>query len=190
MSAFVKTSIEFGLTLLFYGLLVALLIGYIGLADAEKQTIECGAERVVPHNGVAHFESNGAYFSGGKAQTQQQARSGNYSLELSGQMPYGMSYSIPTLRGNEKIKLSVWRYASNHKNKTGTLVASISGGLFWEGSDKVVETDENGWEKIELTIDPLLQFRGKHLRLYCWNPSQESIYFDDMHIEIEREEKL
>ncbi|MEO1626221.1 MAG: hypothetical protein AAFV25_13785 [Bacteroidota bacterium] len=188
---FRKTLIEFAFTLAFYLVLVGMAFWYLGLNEPLMRLRQCDAERVAQHQAAPFFEQDGSFFSGGAYQSDEQARSGKHSIKLSkGKGEYGFGFYIPYLHGNEKIKLSVWRKAAQGQKATGALVASVEGGLLWKANSKPVEKGENGWEKLELTIDPLLELQGKRLDLYCWNAKATAAYFDDLTIEIRREEKL
>ena len=128
------------------------------------------------------YLNNGNYISGGALQSRDFAQNGKHSLRLDAEDPYGFNYSVP-FKGNEDITVSVWRFANNMNTEPGILVASGPCG-FWKAGKEIVETLDNGWEKIQFTFSPPKKCKGKELSIYCWNSSQHPIYFDDLDIEI------
>jgi len=186
--AFFDTLIEFGSVIGFLLLLMLSVYYWTGLGSGPSRTIRCDAERVVNHEGLLAYVSDGSYFTGGKEQNGDFAHSGQYSLQLTKASPFGFEYIYPYTHPYEEFTISVWRYSNGKDSSKGILVAVASG--MWKGADEVVEKADNGWEKISITFSPPVASHNHPLKIYCWNNGYEPIYFDDLQIEIRQKEDL
>jgi len=132
---------------------------------------------------------DGNYFEGGDFQSQNFSFDGKNSLKLSAENPFGFGYDYEFLKGNEEVVAWVWRYAEGDWKTSGKMVAA-AGGKFWKAAEEVVETKENGWEKIQFKFKIPNFLKNELLNIYCWNPDKRPIYFDDFHIVIQELEEL
>ena len=128
-------------------------------------------------------------FKGGNFQSQDFFLDGKNSLKLNSDNPFGFGFNYEFLKGNEEILIWVWRYAEGDWNVNGRVVATI-GKNFWRAAEEVVETKDNGWEKIQYRFKIPNFVQNEILNVYCWNPDQRPIYFDDFHIVIQELEEL
>jgi hypothetical protein len=185
---FDQTLKEFVQVVLFVLLICGLLFYFLELKSKNTQVYQCKAEEVKLHLGSKSFYQDGVYFSGGGMQSNAFSKSGEFSLELTKEDAYGFEFKYPYLRGNERFRVSVWRFSNGKDSRMGILVASTAN--FWKAGEEVVEKSEAGWEKIQFTFDPPANLINQTLQLYCWNQGHEPIYFDDLEISIERMEPL
>ncbi len=86
------------------------------------------------------------------------------------------------------LTASVWRFSNGKDSRNGIMVASAKG--MWKAGEDVIEKAENGWEKIHFKFRPPPECKNRRLEVYCWNKGYEPIYFDNLEIEIQREEPL
>ena len=187
-NAFLYFLKELGYVLFFTVVLCAFGYFFLGLHEKKVERFKCDAEIVKQYLGEPSFFKKGAYFSGGKLQTDRFAHSGKHSAVLDKENPYGFSYSWPYIRGNEKVRVSVWRYSNGKDSRNGILVASAKG--MWKPGEEVVEKSDDGWEKIQFNFSPPPETKNQTLSIYCWNKGHDPIYFDDLEIEIVKEEPL
>ena len=157
------------------------------LKDYQKShsLYHCDAEQVEDWFGEPHFIKDGHVFAGGAYQSAAFARSGNYSMKLDASQAYGFDIDFESLRGNEIVAISVWRYAEASNKQAGQLIASIPGYLY-EASFETTETDANGWQKIDLWFQLDARAEHKSMKIFCWNPSENAVWFDDLRIELIR----
>ena len=161
----------------------------LGIIGNTNHHFACDAENIIKKNRQNYFIKDGNYFSGGDCQSQEYYLDGKSSLKLNANNPYGFGYDYEFLKGNEEVLIWVWRYAEGDWKANGRVVATI-GKNFWRAAEEIVETDEYGWEKIQFRFKIPNFVENEILNIYCWNPDQRPIYFDDFHIVIQELEEL
>lgn len=178
--AFRRTLREFLQVLLFLGVGIAAIALYIDGLGVEGR-YACNAEETTLRYGDSVFVSGRHYFTGARLQSRERARSGQYSLLLQRPMEYGFQFPRPRLRGDERIVATVWRYRENKEAVRGAIVCSV-GNIVWQAGSEAQETDAAGWERltVELTLD--CRSENKTLDIFCWNPTKDPIYFDDLEL--------
>jgi len=150
----------------------------------QGDVLVCNAETL--NKKATKFKSNieGVLLSGGAKQTNFKSRSGECSVyTIAKKAAFAFSVKLVNIPDDTFLKVSVWRKS---KNGNGTLVASAQDpDNFYKATSRAVETDVNGWEKLELkfyTI-PLDEINGTY-SFYVWNRSStDTVYFDDFKIE-------
>lgn len=145
------------------------------------KTLICDCE-ILNKNGDKFIGSDTtfAYFDGGKNQNNEFYKSGNHSVLTGPKNKYTLAFTIKNCMPSQYYNIVVWRKSPNNK---GVLVASANNadGLY-VASENSVETDENGWEKLQIDVFTPYNFVGKDIKIYVWNNSQDTIYFDDLKI--------
>ena len=164
---------RFGKDFLFLALIVFGSLWLMGVVGSTNHNFICDAEKVYPRKKEAFFFKDGNYFSGGEFQSQDFAYAGKSSLKLEND-GYGFQFEYEHLKGNEEIILWVWRYAEGDWKSNGKVVATAPG-KFWKASEQIVETKENGWERILLQFRVPEQTKNEVMQVYCWNP-EESLF--------------
>lgn len=137
---------EFGRVLLFYLLILGVLAVLANLHLPSKQQYFCDAEQVVQWKNQPHFLSNNQCFAYGNTQSDEKSHSGKYSAKTAAGQTYTCSIKHPELTGQEKVTVHVWRYIENGGD--GKIVLSIPDGILWEAGAEIVETNKDGWERI------------------------------------------
>lgn len=179
---------ELGYVLFFMLLVCTAAYFLLGLNQSKSEQFACNAETVRKNKGLKSFYQNGTYFTGGKMQTDKFALYGEHSMELTKDDAFGFEFEWPYLRGNETFTVSVWRFSNGKDSRRGIIVASAKG--MWKSGEEVVEKSDSGWEKIQFEFTPPPESKNQTLKIYCWNNGHEPIYFDDLSIQIQREEPL
>ena len=174
---------------IFIGLIIFGTMWLTGIIGSSNHHFACDAENVVKKSKINYFLQDGNYFNGGDFQSQDFVFEGENSLELKSENPFGFGFNYEFLKGNEEVVAWVWRYAEGSWGVNGKIVAEV-GGKFWKATEEVLEVKENGWEKIQLKFKIPNFLQNELLNIYCWNPNQSPIYFDDFHIVIQELEDL
>jgi hypothetical protein len=78
------------------------------------------------------------------------------------------------------INIEVWRFG-----KSGSIVLSgESGAAFYCTSSVATDTDDKGWDKLNLRYTLQSNMRGKEVGIYLYNNNTDTCYFDDLKISI------
>jgi len=136
----------------------------------------CDAENRVGNSFVSLPDS--IQFKNGETRSNEAAFNDSFSSKLNSGHPFGMTLRIPDMKFGESFEITVWR------KETGTAQGDLiaSGDNFYFKKYEVVETRENGWEKIRMEFFVVTDLAGKEIGLYLYNPNQDPVYFDDFKI--------
>lgn len=183
---FKATLHEFGQTMLF----LAVLVGYIlwlgqRYLGAKEFQWKADIESSFMHEGALHFGSKDLAFSGYGLKSEAAAHSGTQSILLNKQNPYGFQAEIKDLKGNESLNIKVWRYSEHPDGKSAAIIAEVRG-IVWEFKGDLVQTEPSGWEQIQLSLSLDCRTEGHTLRIYCWNPTEADVFFDDIEVSMGR----
>lgn len=118
----------------------------------------------------------GIFFENIKSISTEFAHSGQHSIKLFPGNPYGLTTGIDSVLPDDYLVLTVWKKGT----ATGVLVADGGPGFYYAG--KQIAQSENGWEQIWLEIFVPPTFKRGKFRIYAWNNSQDTLYFDDLNI--------
>jgi len=146
--------------------------------------VTCNAENLTK-NKKQFIASNDStfFFDGGKKQTAVESHSGKHSIYTTpGNKAYAFGFKLNNLRADSYFLVSVWRKSKDEK---GVLVVSAKNAKdYYTATAVAVETNENGWEKLEIEVFiPPLEFGKNTFSFYAWNNSKDTVYFDDFKIE-------
>lgn len=107
--------------------------------------------------------------------TSEKAHNGQYSLKLTKENPYGISYNFKDVLESHYIQISVWRYSNSSQNQ---IIASC-GNDFYQSSRTITEKDSSGWAKLELNFLVPKNLNPEKFIIYLWNSGTDPVYFDD-----------
>ena len=150
------------------------------IAAIGKKEIFCNAE-VLTDDGL-NFLAGKVLVDGGKFQSGEMARSGEYSMRMTNNTEFGFNVLLDELYPGQEVECSVWRYSVD--NEESYLIASAEDSdIFYRGNNEVTKIDNEKWEKLYLkftipNIDPPLE----KLLIYVWNKGKGEVYFDDLKI--------
>ncbi len=113
--------------------------------------------------------------------------SGGYSLKLAGNNNFGPNIMLPKAKSGSYVKITAWRKGNTNAK---IVLSAAENRLFWFGSDKAVEKNENGWEKLVLHIEYTPIENGMLPNFYTWNPDTIPAYFDDITISFYEQRKF
>ena len=149
-------------------------------------SITSSLEKVSKNGKLFLADSNNAYtFRGGDLQTEIEQRSGKYSVMTFPKNAFSLSVEIPKIKRDSYIEASVWR-----KGTAGQLVAVITGSNDYFAAKEPTETDSNGWEKLSLKFYVIPTKEYQKIKFYIWNPGKDTVFFDDISIQIVNERKF
>ncbi len=143
----------------------------------EKYT--CDAERIDPQkNQFSEISDKKLWFQNSENQSEEKSHSGKYSVKLYPGHPYGMTTEISNVRPDDYIQLTAWRRSKND----GGVIAVDGGKGFYTAGKYIIEEDEDDWQKIfvEYFVPP--NFHSGKVKIYVWNNSADTVYFDDLTI--------
>ncbi|MEL7530810.1 MAG: hypothetical protein AAFN10_05860 [Bacteroidota bacterium] len=179
---FRRILVEFGRVMLL-GLLLVIVAGYFWRsAQPQELYVYCDAERVRTRLGKPAFVNEDQAFTGGVLQSKEQAHQGHYSARLSATAQFALETRIPNLTGEEEIVIRIWRYIQDSKGEGASLIAEIPGTK--GGMVNTAKHTEEDWELLELRLLPDCRHANQYLKVYCWNPTGQVVYFDDLEIRI------
>ena len=144
--------------------------------------VVCGAE-LLNNKGDKFLADNNSVslFDGGKKQTSKEFHSGKYAVYVTPKKGFAFSFKIKRAHPDWYFIVSVWRKTKDGK---GVLVAaSETPKLFYQTAKTVVETDKNGWEKLEMEVYLPPTFRSDDIKFYVWNNGSDTVFFDDLSIQ-------
>ncbi len=137
--------------------------------------IECNAEK---WENEKFIDNSGEYkLSNANGRTTEESRSGNYSLKLVKESPYGMTVVLNDIHPDDYFKVTAWQKGN------GSICASddLPNGFFL-ASKEPVETDSAGWQKLKLDFYIPYDYQKSEIKLLLANFSNEPVYFDDLTI--------
>ncbi len=142
--------------------------------------ITCNSE-ILDSTGTHFIDPDGLRFGNGETRSADKSRSGSYSVKLSKGQIYGYTCELSEVKSGEKYMISVWRHNSGNK-KAGIAMMTPNPDVFFAFHTDV--EGEGEWGEIVIEFEVPLSIHNMDLRIYCWNPDDESeTYFDDFTIE-------
>lgn len=124
-------------------------------------------------------------FKGGAHQTTLKSRSGSHSVYSTPKNAFTLSISFPNIYRDSYVDVSIWK-----KGREAHLVCILEGTKQYFTTDKTVETDDNGWEKLNLKfhVPPVDDYYK--LKFYLWNSGQDTVFYDDISLNISKYQKF
>jgi hypothetical protein len=156
-----------------------------GVATAELRSksviygsMQCGYETITP-DGDRFFSTDTRFLLEGTTnRTRSMSRSGGYSIMLTPANPYSSNFSFRTRVWEEYI-VSVWKYPAHAEAKL--VFTSRFEKDHYQAEARFVEIDAEGWGRIEARFI-IPEGLGELFRIYIWNPTQDTVWFDDLSI--------
>jgi hypothetical protein len=149
------------------------------LVESSLEELSEKGNMFVANNDLAYL------LKGGKYQTSQKSRSGNYSAYSTPKNPFVLAIEFPNVFRDSYVEVTIWKQGEN-----AHLVGVIEGSKRYNSVNNVVELDSMGWEKLNLKfyIPPLSDY--SNLKIYVWNSGQDTVFYDDISIEIQRDKEF
>jgi len=144
--------------------------------------IRTGAE-LKSKKGNQFRDENGSevFFTGGNLQTDEVAHTGKYAVLTIPKKAFAFAFELKHAGPDWYFKVSVWRKSKDGKG--ALVITSKDVKDLYVATTTVVETREDGWEKLEVEAQtPPFEF-NKSIKIYVWNNGADTVYFDDIVIE-------
>src|ERR1700739_705900 len=102
----------------------------------------------------------------------ERVHSGKYSIKLTREKAYGMTFRPNYVEAGDMLCVSVWRYFN--KKDTGVLILS-RGSDFFVPSSKGINRDSAGWEQVIIYCP--VPANHKDFGIYVWNNGTQPVWF-------------
>ncbi len=145
--------------------------GFENIYRCDAETIDSGKSKFIEK------ENQSLLFGNVEARSKDSSFSGEYSIKLTPANQYGFTTDLNHVGPDEYIQATVWR---KNSNKNGVIV--IDGGQGFYNAGKEIIDSKNGWQKIFLEVFAPPTFFNAKIRIFAWNNSTDSVYFDDLQI--------
>ncbi|MCP4439897.1 MAG: hypothetical protein GY810_13210 [Aureispira sp.] len=140
------------------------------------QTFELDAEQISDSSKVLISSDKLLTCHGTTVQSSDKARSGNFSIQLDTDNPYGFTSTINNVKANDQVEVSVWRHKDSPK---GLLV--VQGKDYYISQEDVVTTEGN-WQFIKTNCIIPNNFEQGTLKFYYWNNKPTTVWLDDFKV--------
>lgn len=128
--------------------------------------------------------SSDLQFGSIKQQAKGRAFSGETSILLTPQAPFGLNLTLRNVRVDEYVTVNV-KYSG--PGKVVIVAQHNDAGFFYRKMDsREVAGDEWKDLKFEVAIPPIM--KGEDLNIYVWNPGQEDVFVDDFSMVYQKEQ--
>jgi len=147
------------------------------------EELTCNAEEVVMNANKEYLLAKNFGIVNESGRTNEMAYEGKYSVKLSPDNQFGMSFTLDVPKAQEEYEADVWCHMEKISSDSagyGFLVASI-GTVFWKGANEPIEK-KNGWGRLHLKFSIPDGIYKEPLVIYCWNSSKNVYYFDNISI--------
>ena len=142
----------------------------------------CDAEHLSPDGKQFINPPDSTRFEYGEYRTDHMAHSGKYSIALEQDHPYGMTVEIDSVEQGDQFVISVWKNAGNEDDGTIVISGKTASEPLYNGEYKIVAKGSDGWQKIEKNLFIPGSLQDHQVKIYLYNPSQDTVFFDDLEI--------
>lgn len=144
----------------------------------------CDAETVDADPAFFRSSVDSIRFAGTELRSEEQSKSGKYSICLDEAHRYGFTTKLKNLSAGQSVNVSVWRYAED-ESEAGIVIASENAVDLYAFNARTASTKAKGWQKISQNITVPEVLNGKDLTVYVHFPSTgRKVFFDDIEISI------
>ena len=144
-----------------------------------KEILYCGAERLTADT-KSFIGANGKSVGNAKNRTNEESRTGNYSVKMDSGIEYAIEYKLTNLKIGDIYEVEIWRKADN--KSTYLVVSATDSNIYYKSTNKKSLTDDRGWELLRFKIIVPENLNDNTLGLYLWNTNKQLGYFDDLSI--------
>jgi len=172
-------SLKLLLVLMLISLLTSCLTERNGDIDID---IFFSAEKLTETGDNLYADNDSAFiFKGAKFRSNLASFSGVYSYLTSPKNAFALGIHIPTVRPDNYVTIGVWK--KGHSLKAHLVASGITPDLLYHSTNLAVE-QKDGWEKLELDFFLPPNYTDNELKIYVWNNSGDTVFFDDLSINI------
>jgi len=143
----------------------------------KYDSITCNAETISSDYKHLVASDNELMDNDSSTMSMVRAHSGKYSVKLTKEKAYGMSFHPMNVTSGDMLCISVWRFSE--KQGDGVLLASTGKG-FYLPSSGIAAKDSNGWEQLVIYCSVPEDY--KDFTVYVWDNGDKPVWFDDLEI--------
>ncbi len=116
------------------------------------------------------------YLENGNTQSDEKARSGKYSVKVSVEQPYSLTYRLRDCKAGDSIVVDVYRYGRN-----GGIMISGGENSFYTYTADPIEKDSLGWDHLQTKFLVPQNMGENPVSIFAYyKEGNDSSYFDDM----------
>jgi len=143
-------------------------------------TLSCSAEKTDEEE--KHFTDGSGKFLFGNLNTRSAETSltGEYSVRLNKENPYGMTCMIQNLKHGESLKACVWKKGS--ENPGVIIFQAEDYNFFHKAGAELTGNTKGEWVEIMLEIFIPYEMSGKNIKMYLYHNKETAAFFDDLTI--------
>ena len=146
--------------------------------EFKTDTLNCNFERIDTVANQVLFD-NGIFADSPNKLNSDNSRSDNHSLLLIHDKRHGNAIKFNDINDFSYITSTVWFYG---KDKNAHIAAKLGSRLYLQ-SNSVIESEDSGWKKLELSFWIPQKGDNTDFFIHLWNGSKEdSVFFDDFQI--------
>ncbi len=171
-------------TALFFPAFLFLILVFSSCVRRSNKNIDVkilfGAEKLT-ESGKNFYADNDSsiIFKRAKFRTGLTSHSGNYSYISGPGNRFSFMTLIPDVGPDDYVEVSVWRKGANPE--IHLVASSVKKNLLYKSANKG-DTLIDGWEKLKLEFFLPPNYRDDKLKIYVWNNSNDTVFFDDLSI--------
>lgn len=143
----------------------------------KYDSVTCNAEMESPDKKHLIASDKELLDIDGETLDSERVHSGKYSIKLTRDKAFGMTFRPNYVDAGDVLCVSIWRYSE--KKDTGMLILS-RGSDFYVPSAKGVNRNSAGWEQI--VIYCAVPENHKDFGIYVWDNGDGPVWFDDLEI--------
>ncbi len=149
---------------------------------AVRDSAFCSMENFTADSSAFQPELGNLFPGNTNTRSAERARSGQFSMKLAPESPYGATISLDTFQKYDRFVVKVWRYPAKSDGAIVVAADDANDAFFLENA-YIVERDSAGWEQLELAVTIPEAVVGKKGKFFLWNPAKEgATWFDDLEL--------
>lgn len=148
------------------------------IVKEEKERYYCNLENTNIEGNIT--DTSGRIVFDQKLRSNEKFLSEKYSVKLCKGMEYGLTTIFEKVQANEEYKITVWRFPKN--NKSSIVVCINSPDEYYTNNSYVVESNNEGWEKLSITARVPMGIVNGKMSINLWYQGDSCAYFDNLEI--------
>lgn len=140
--------------------------------------ITCNAENLTA-DGKLFTDTLGHTYGNSWCRTNEQARSGSYSIKMDENTEFALEYTLDSLKAGDCYEISVWRKSDNYSGRL--IVGSTKPKVFYKAQNDFITSDK-GWDMLRIKFTVSENMVNEAVKIYLWNKDKQTAYFDDLSV--------
>jgi len=152
-------------------------------SSVSRVDFTCDAEQVNRQNLLVTSDSE-IFLEGGDKRTTRVYRSGKHSLLLQPDSSSAAIYKFKDLRLGDLVEIYAWQ-----KGNKGEIIVKGHGARcepFYYINSAIQFKETGGWQKMQMIFSVFADCDSTEVMFYVHNPTQDTIYFDDLRYSVKK----